>query len=304
MRACSREHDWTVPIANCPELPDSIADTLVERACLHGVEACAYLSLRGASAVGKRTQAALENAYFAALQAHARSHHDLGTVTEALDARGLAWLTFKGPVLAESVYSRADLRSYGDLDVLVAPDRLGSAVTALGDIGGVLLERNWQLARRRMHGEVHVRMPAGTMVDLHWHVCNEPSLRAVYPVPTMDLLMRSERVELDGRAIPTYAAADMLVHLALHACMSGGTRLLWSKDLEQAAQCKRDALGLDWDQVVARARWWHAGPATAVMLLLASRTLDFELPPGVIRALSPGRTWRTGARALSRPCRQ
>ena len=238
----------------------------------------------------------LEEAYFAALQWHVRACHDLAIAATAFDRAGVPWLTFKGPVLAEGIYRRSDLRSYADLDLLVPPDRLRDAIGVLEGIGGELLDRNWHLALTRMHGELHVRLPTGTTADLHWHVVNESTLREAFPADTDDMVSRARTVEIDGRPIRTFTVEDTLVHLALHACTSGGNRLLWCKDLEQAAQQE----ALDWDAVVARARSWDAGPCVAVMLTVASRAMSFDVAPEVLRALSPGPLWRRLARVTDR----
>jgi hypothetical protein len=139
-----------------------------------------------------------------------------------------------------------------------------------------------------MYGEVHVLMPTGTVVDLHWHVLNQEALRLSFPVDTDDLMRRARRVEISRVWVRTFGPEDTLIHLALHACKHGGNRLLWCKDLEQVVTRQP----LDWDALVARARHFRAGLPTAVMLLIASRALDFDVPSTVIRQLSPRSLWR------------
>ena len=74
----------------------------------------------------------------------------------------------------------------------------------------------------------------------------------------------------------------------MHACRSGGNRLLWLKDLEQAVL--HDAPS--WDEVIERAREWRAALALATMLLRTRRALGVQLPSEVLRALASP-TWRT-----------
>jgi hypothetical protein len=290
LTACTREHDWHTPPDGLSNLLTTEVDAteVVDRACLHGVAGCVHLSLRGDDSVDEALRHLLEEAYFGGLESHAKCLHDLSIAAEALDAAGIPWLAFKGPVLSEAVYSRPDLRSYGDLDLLVEPDRLMDATTALESVGGRLLDRNWLLLLRRMYGEVHVLMPTGTVVDLHWHVLNEDALRLSFPVDT-DALMRSAQRAVIGRVcVQTLGPEDTLIHLALHACTSGGNRLVWCKDLEQVVTRQSP----DWDAVVARAHQFRSGLPTAVMLLIASRALDFDVPSTAIRQLAPGPVWR------------
>ncbi len=241
-------------------------------------------------------QARLEEQYFVSVGTHARCIQDLAIAGHALDAARVPWVAFKGPVLAEAVYSRPDLRAYVDLDLLVAPSRLADAMQTLERAGGAVLDRNWLLARQRMHGELHVRMPTGSIVDLHWHVLNDPLLRSAFTVDTDELIRRARIVGIAGMQVPTFDETDTLVQLALHAAMAGGNRLLWCKDLEQAVT-NGDP---DWDQVIARARAANAGPPVAVMLALASRALCFDIPSGVISELSPGALWMRLTRGADR----
>ena len=295
--ACTREHDWEQPAPGLAR-PLRVANDpgLVDHACMHGVEACVHLSLRSVEELGRETRSQLEQAYFVALRSHALALRDLAVAAEAFDQVGLPWLAFKGPVLAEHVYPRADLRSYGDLDLLVAPAHLRLAVAALEAAGGQLLDRNWRMVRKHMRGQLHVRLPAGTVVDLHWDLLNDVPSRQVFPIDVNDLLDRRRTVAIGAAAIPTLAVEDTLVHLALHACTSGGNRLIGYKDIEQAVR----RLPIDWDAVVARAHEWRAGQATAVMLVVASRALDFDVERETIRVLSPGPIWRRLARLADR----
>jgi Uncharacterised nucleotidyltransferase len=252
--------------------------------------------VRSVEGITRQTRNELEQAYFVALRSHACALNDLAIAAEAFAAAGTPWLTFKGPVLAEHVYRRADLRSYGDLDILVSPQQLQRAVAALEASGGQLLDRNWHLVLEHMRGQLHVLMPSGTTVDLHWNLLNDTQSRRTFPVDVDDLLARRRTVEIGGHAVPTLASEDTLVHLALHACTSGGNRLIACKDLEQVI------LGtpVNWDAVIERAHQWHAGQATAVMLIFASRALDFEVQSEMTRALSPGPIWRRLARLADR----
>ena len=287
--ACIREHDWEQPLRPEPvRLPASDLECLVARARHHGVEACAHLSLRFEEWIDRRIRDELEAAYHSALQVHLRALHDLRIAGAALDDAGIAWASFKGPVLAEHTYRRHDLRSYSDLDLLVPPTRFREAIAVLERNGGEVLDRNWRLIRERMSGEVHVRLPTGTLADLHWHLFNRVERRRCFPLDTGDVLSRAVVVDVDGVAARTLSPEDTLVHLALHACMSGGTQLLWCKDLEQAVT----NASINWDAVVERAVEWRAGPPTAVMLSAASRALDFPVDDEVLRRLSPGPLWR------------
>ncbi|UCF69053.1 MAG: nucleotidyltransferase family protein, partial [Acidobacteriota bacterium] len=54
---------------------------------------------------------------------------------EALDARGVVSLVLKGVSLARTVYEHPAERSFRDIDLLVAPEDVATALDALAEIG-------------------------------------------------------------------------------------------------------------------------------------------------------------------------
>ena len=60
---------------------------------------------------------------------------ELARIMQHFERRQLRAVPFKGPVLAQSLYSDAALRSYSDLDFLISPNDFERAKQALADIG-------------------------------------------------------------------------------------------------------------------------------------------------------------------------
>ena len=287
---CVREHtiDDPVPTLRRYVTPHGIAP-LHRAAVRHRVIGCLWTALR-ATGLAERPDAALtREAYTSALGRHLRTLSDLELVLDVLGGYGVAPLVLKGPVLAEVVYRRPDLRAYVDLDVLVAPAEFPVALSALERAGCTIYERNWPLVRDRLLGALRLATPAGTVLDLHWHVFYERPLREALPVNLAVVRGRARTVELAGRRVRTLDGLDTLVHLALHAALDGGDRLVWCKDIEQALLYRAVP---DWDLVAARAGEWHAAPAVALMLGRARRVLGVPVPRSVLRGLVPDRGWR------------
>ncbi len=163
---------------------------------------------------------------------------DLQRCGRALDAARVPWLCVKGPVL-QGVYARSgEDRTYADLDLLVEPGRFADALRALSSAGGALVDRNFALMRRRLPGEVCVRAPGGTVVDLHWSLVNKRERRSALHVPTEALVRAAAGAA--GRpptalpaepAPPALPAEEAVVHLCLHAAGSGAARLGWLLDV-------------------------------------------------------------------------
>jgi hypothetical protein len=298
LRQSVRDHDWQQPIAGLDRLNDADLGQLPKAAAFHGVVGCVYHSIRGSRDVQPAVSDALEATYHRALFTHQKVLATLRQVAPVLDSLGVPWLVMKGPILAETIYPRPDLRGYTDLDLLVPGARLGRVIQALEESGGSVVDHNWALLTRQSAGEVHLVMNTDTIVDLHWDVVNDAAQRRAFALHSEQLFERTRRVALPGCMAPTLDAADTLIHLGLHACLSGADRLVWLKDLEQAIV--RDAP--PWDEVVQRSRTYATGVPLATMLVLAQKVLGTSVPDDVMGALAESRAWPrlvSGARRLT-----
>ncbi|GAA0297303.1 hypothetical protein GCM10009528_12950 [Kineococcus aurantiacus] len=219
---------------------------------------------------------------------------DLRTVESAL--RGLAWAVVKGPAVARTLYAGTP-REFHDLDVVVSPASFGEALRRLEAAGARAMDPDWAGIRAARAGEIAVALPHGTFLDLHWHLVNRPHRRARFAVDVDAMLDRVRHDVLLGTRVPVFDATDQLHHLALHACLSGAWRLLWSHDLRLAA-----AATDDWDELVARARAAGTGLPVALALARARQVLDAPVPGRVLRALGdPAWLALQSATTLARP---
>jgi hypothetical protein len=211
-------------------------------------------------------------------------------------------MVVKGPVLAEVVYPRNDLRAYDDVDLVVQRRRFADAISALIGADCDVLDRNWRRIRHEMRGQVHMTAPYGTAVDVHWHLLNRGSVRSAFRVDMDGLFERARHVSLDGPQVLTLDPTDTLLHLALHAGLSGGAKLSWLKDIERAAAVEP----IEWEELMRRARAWGAGEVIAVSFRRSHALLDAPIPHEVIETLSGSRVWRSlvrGSELLSPPDR-
>lgn len=227
----------------------------------------------------------VESAVVGAVAQHLRVCAELAEIVPLLDDLGVAWAIVKGPALAALAYPRPELRPYGDIDVLVGPRDFGTVVAALEDAGAVLLDRDWAFLAAHGRCEVSMRLRHGTYLDLHWHLVNNAHARGAFRLDTDALLERRRRVDAGGHAISTLDATDTLVHVALHATISGGHRLSWVKDVERLVA----AGDPDWDAVVGRSLATRTGPVVEVLLRRAHRLLGAPVPREVLAELAhPG----------------
>lgn len=299
--ACVREHPLDEPV---PELAWHVAQHglagIAEAAHRHGVVGCLWTALRAGGLSERDDAAPVREQYRGNVGRYLRTLSDLELVDEVLGASGTGYLVVKGPVLAEHVYRRPDLRGSVDLDLVVAPRDFALALSSLEESGCRVYEANWRLARQRMLGELRLFTPSGTVLDLHWSLFAEQGVREAFPASVDALTRRARTVTLAGRAVRTLDELDTLVHLSLHASLSGGHRLVWCKDIEQVLLRGHEEGWLDWDALVRRARRWNAGPALALMLARTRAVLGADVPEWLAGELMPTRSWRVATRLADR----
>lgn len=293
--ACLRQPDAMAP---APELVSTLrpADvaSLPAAAVHHGVAPALHCLLAGSPDLPNEVLSALEQAHRSHWQFHLRVLGDLAQIAPVLDALSVPWVVLKGPVLAEVVYGRFDMRSYADLDLLVDRRGLPRVLEALEESGARMLDRNWTTIRAEVRGELNMTLRHETLLDLHWHLLNEPRVRRSFSLPIDEMLERRRRVSVNGIDTPTFDTSDTLIHLATHACLAGGYRLVWFKDLEQVVTREQP----NWDEVVRRSMQSGVGLMVATMLGRLNRVLGTAVPPEVLDALAPRVGWRTIVSAL------
>ncbi len=120
---------------------------------------------------------ALQSDYEHALRHHLLGRQLLTDVSSRFDEAKIEYVVVKGPVLAETVYPRSDLRVYGDVDLLVRPEQFGEALVALEGGGARLYEANWELMLRTMRGELNLLTALGAPLDLHWSLFHDAATK-------------------------------------------------------------------------------------------------------------------------------
>jgi len=257
-------------------------EPLVELASMHGVTNAAYLSLRSCPEAEPTAVETLRRRYQKGVARSLRASAELRALVETLADASVPWLVVKGPVVAEDLYGRRDLRSWGDIDLLTAPGDFERLVEALGDHGARLLDADWRTICSEHRSQLHFELPLGGVADVHWHLLNRRFVRASFPMATDELMARAVWTSVGGVPVRTLDREDTLLHLSLHGAMSGGNRLRWLKDVERAV-----AGGPAWDTVVDRAMSWRACRPVGLMLHRARQVLGADVPAAVGRELLP-----------------
>jgi hypothetical protein len=191
---------------------------------------------------------------------------------------GIPWAVVKGPVLSREAHPVVGVRSYQDVDLLVEPQALRTVLNRLLAAGWRHLDTNHPLLVDVMPGELHLRSREGVVMDLHWSLFNDVDTRAAFPVDVGELLRR--RCPAVGLGVARLQDEDVLLHLCLHAAVSGADRLLWLVDVDQWVRNHPP----DWSAFAARVARARARGAVGTVLARARASLETPLPA---EALSP-----------------
>ena len=211
---------------------------------------------------------------------------ELVRVTGAFATAAIPVVAFKGAVLAQQLYGGIAHREYADIDLLVPPERAGTAQALLATLGyrnaqgdrafvGFFLGAQRQVALERPGFEA--------AIDLHWAFSNAA---LPFPLDPAEAWSRCDTVVIGGRPIPVLAPEDLALLLAGHGTKEAWHTLAWVADF--ARMVDRHP-GLDWRAVLARARRRRSGDAVLLAAAMAERLLATAPPPALAAALAASR---------------
>lgn len=196
-----------------------------------------------------------------------------------LEAAGVPSILLKGPAIAGWLYRGRGVRTYGDTDLLVPPDRWDLAMTTLGRLG--FEDGLGDMAHPRMESFTSHPLARGNeSLDLH---CTLWGIQ-VPPERAWEVLAaNTEPMSIGGRTLLVLAPAARAMHVALHAAQHGYDEGKPVHDLELALELLPDDLWAE-AAVVAAELDALGGFATGLRLLPAGRELAERL--GVEREAS------------------
>ena len=186
----------------------------------------------------------------------------------------IAALALKGPLLAQLAYGDPGLRVFADLDMLVRKadvPRAAQLLEHLGFTGDYFDETAFQSG---FFHAAEVNFSAGDGVvnlDLHWELA-----LGYYPFgPRGDAVWERASVATLGPAqLPTLAAEDHLLYIAVHASRHGWPFLSQVCDIAYFA----DRVKMDWAALSDLASHTGAARMLNLGLLLAADLLSAEIP--------------------------
>jgi hypothetical protein len=183
-------------------------------------------------------------------------------VLTALGERGIPSLLLKGPAVARLLYAKDEVRSYGDVDLLVAPADEPAAGESLRGLGFRPLADDADLrGHRPLHATEWTR-PDGVSVDLHRTV----SGAGASPQQVWDeLSSRAARVTIGRVEAQVPDAATVALLVGLHAAHHGPAVEKGLRELRRALERLTEET---WREAAGIAERIEASPALAAGLSL------------------------------------
>lgn len=265
-------------------------ESLLGAARQHRLSNSLYLQVRSAPGASPALVQELRRAYLAQVAQHLRIEADLRWLADVLRDADVPFLVLKGIVIAESLYApHPTARLFGDLDVVVPQASAAEAVRALVARGADVPSTDWSRLQAAGIAQTSLTLPSGSSLDLHWHLFSLPYARRAFAWPTDELFRDCRRVEIAGLEVDSLDGEDTLIHLCVHAALSGASELGRLVDL--ALLCAQ--ADVDWSVVVRRAHERGLGLLCAGMLARTQRLLHADVPESVLTALHRRAGWRS-----------
>jgi hypothetical protein len=198
----------------------------------------------------------------------------LSQILQKFEENEIPVLPFKGPALSQLLYGDPAMREFGDLDLLVHPQHVTRARTALGELG---YEPKLQLSPlcEREYLRTGYELVFGTekeknLMELHWQV-----LPRFYSVPfrTEAIFERSAETIFEGRTARVPSKEDLLLMLCVHAAKHEWWQLGMVRDIATLARFE-----LDWNWIEGEACCLGVMRIVLTSLLLAGKLVGCDIP--------------------------
>jgi hypothetical protein len=208
---------------------------------------------------------------------------ELFKILGLFESNGIPAISFKGPLLAMSLYADLGLRQCDDLDILVrrqdvlAADRLLLArgyrpeLNLSAKAKADCLDRHDQYAYRR-------EKPA-VLVDIHWELL---SRNHAVPFDLSVLWKHFECSEPADRVLESLDPELLMLMLCLHGYRHRWERLCWITDISELA---RRQTRLNWETLLRHADESRCRRILLIGLHLANTLLDAPLPLNIVREM-------------------
>lgn len=261
-------------------------DALAQRAFEHGVAPLLHYRLRDRRGIPSAVVDRLRRAFMESTVDAMRRFQHLGAALRLLHGAGIGVIVLKGAHLAHAAYEAPALRTMGDVDLLVRAGELERAKGVL--LGGGFVQERLVPLELECEGLHHLagfwdgKDPA-SRIELH-RLLTPPRVAAL---DASGVWERARPARVAGREALALRTEDLLVHLALHACLQHNLAAGLQPLLDVDAVLRSPGPGLDQGALASRAAAWGAGRCLALVLEMAAALLETPVPEGLAARVAP-----------------
>ena len=265
-------------------------ERLVKAAFRHGTAQLLYwnLSRLGCNGIPESTLSRLKGAFNAIALWNLSLTGELLKLLKLFSDVGIRALPIKGPVLSAAAYGNLSLRTFSDLDILMAMDDIRRAKEVLLSHGYHakldLTASEEELYLRSHHDYKFIRDDGGIVVELQTGITQ---WSFAFPIFFEDLWKRREKMTLAGDSVFNLAAEDLLLILCVHGAKHQWDQLKWISDIAELVDAKYDRL--DWHRLMNQAGTQGGGRMLLLGLFLAQDLVGARLPEQVLQKVQNDR---------------
>ncbi|MDL1890717.1 nucleotidyltransferase family protein [Nitrospirales bacterium NOB] len=205
---------------------------------------------------------------------------ELASVVEAMAAKGVRTIPFKGVTLAQFAYGDLALRECADLDLIVDQTSVSQARQVLWSQGYQLTSRNGHYDESSDEPYHFFQKRNGIIaVDLQWTMAGP---RFEFRLDRSQLWARVRAVDLPTKSVPGLCPEELLLLLCVHGAKHGWEQLKWACDVAELVTRRQT---LDWSRLLFLAKEWRCRRMVLLGLALAKSLFDIVLPRAVLDAI-------------------
>lgn len=205
-------------------------------------------------------------------------------VISFLQAHDIFAVPFKGPVLAQDIYSNLELRQFSDLDILVSKkDAVNAWNILIQDGFKPELDLTNNQKQKYVKSEDNISFSKGTVcVELHWEMSG---LYLARPLTLEHVSQELDKILFVDKEISNLCSEHLLVYLCVHGAKHG-----WG-NIEQVC-CVAGIIkkNLDWNLIETLALEWKCQKILKLGLYLSWKLMDAPLPDNVLDKIKKDET--------------
>lgn len=220
----------------------------------------------------------LKRSYLRIVQMNMLMTSELIAIYDILNARGIPAIPFKGPVLAQVLYSDIKSRHYSDLDILVHREDVCTVREILLHKGyrpeEVMTPSQESAFIKSAHHYRFTHRPSGFDVEVHWEI--SPRIYS-FNLDLAKVWEHAKQVTLSGHEVRCLSPEDMCLILCEHGTRHYWKRLSWVCDVARLIELDE----INWDRLFEEAAEIGSSRVLLLGVSLAHHLIGIDLPAGL-----------------------